>query len=208
MLEIPQLLRKVNVVAVGVIKTLDFVPQGVDLFFAELADLGYLVARIYAFTVDKNGLQQFFGGKIGDSLLFPGIVLVEDGQRLGVIDRFMVEADEVGDGFAGFVIKEALKLFEVRVGDLFNIFADLDLGDDLTVFFFNRAKLVNAAENGGGAGGDESFANAEGIDLGALLNEVADDMLVKRVGNDDLTAVKTGFVHHFSDLAGKIGNVT
>ena len=94
----------------------------------------------------------------------------------------------------GVVAEETVDLFEVRVRDLAHVLADLDLGDDSPVLVLNGRQLVHAAEHGFGFGRDEPFADAEQVDLRALVEDVLDNILVERVRARDLAGLPSGLV--------------
>ena len=63
-----------------------------------------------------------------------------------------------------------------------------------------RIGFIGTTENRVALGGDKSFAHAEGVDLCILLEQIADDVFVKRVGSDYLTFIQSRFVQLFADL--------
>ena len=133
---------------------------------------------------------------------------IEDFKRLSVINGLIPNTNKVCLCLAGLFIAQAVDLFEVRSRDLANVFANFDLGNDLTVFFFNRANLVNTAKYGVTLCGNKAFANAKGIYTSILTDQFANEVFIKRVRNNDFALVPTGIVEHFANLFGKIRNVT
>ena len=116
----------------------------------------------------ENRHHQLLRLEIIDLLALPGCVGVEDFQILRVVDRFIVHAQIVCNRLAIVGAKEAVELFEVRVCDLADIFADLDLGNHIAVFVFHRRKLINAAEDRLGSCGNQPLADAKLVNLRAL----------------------------------------
>ena len=69
----------------------------------------------------------------------------------------------------------------MRICDLANVFADLDLRNDLArIRLFHCGQLIDAAEDRLAAGRDKPLADAEHIDAGALPQQVLDQMLIQR----------------------------
>ena len=93
----------------------------------------------------------------------------------------MAHTDVIGRGHAVFPVEEAINFFEAGVCDLADILADFDLGDYIAIVVLDRAQLVHAAEHGIGFGGDKPLADAEGIDLSALEQQLGDEPLVEGV---------------------------
>lgn len=73
--------------------------------------------------------------------------------------------------------------------------------------FSTAAQLVDAAEYRFGLGGDQALADAEGVDLCALYDEVAHQILIERVGRHDLHIRETGVVEHLAGLYREVRDV-
>ena len=132
---------------------------------------------------------------------------MENLDRFRTVKHFVVYAEQVCHSFVAVLIVNTVNLLEMRIGDLFGIFADLDLGNDLSVSF-NGNQFVNAAENRIALRRDQTFANAERVDFRTLYEKVTDNMLVKGVGNDDLTFGQALTVQLCTDFLGEISKVT
>ena len=78
-------------------------------------------------------------------------------------------------------------MLKARDGDLFNIFRNFDLGSNRSVFLFNSDKLIDAAENRLTSRGDQALANAEKIDLRALIDAIPNDVLILGIRDHNLT---------------------
>ena len=100
-------------------------------------------------------------------------------KRLGVVNYLVVRADVVRFGHAALPVEEAVHLLEAGVRDLADVFAELDLRDDLAVRFFDGAELIHAAEDRGALGGYQPLADAERVDLRALTDKLGNEALVK-----------------------------
>ena len=190
-----------------VIEALDLVPEGIDLLgavFFDLLDVGTLVDEL-AFLVD--GHEQLARFEVIDLLTLPRGVGVEDLKILAVIHSLVVDRQIVGDGLAGVTAIEAVELLEVRCRDLADVLADLDLGDDIAVLVLHRDELIDAAEDRLALGGNETLADAEGVDLRVLHPEILNEVLVERVRNGDGALCPARLVEHLARLAGKIGDV-
>ena len=92
-------------------------------------------------------------------------------------------------------------------GDLAHVLGDLDLGEDGAVGLLNGAELVHAAEDGVALGGDEALTHTEGIHLGALADQLADDVLIQGVRDHDLTVEPARLVQHTAHLLGEVGDI-
>ena len=95
----------------------------------------------------------------------------------------------------------------MRCRDLADILADLDLGDDIAVLVLHCDELIDAAEDRLALGGNETLADAEGVDLRVLHPEILNKVLVERVRNGDGALRPARLVEHLTRLAGKIGDV-
>ena len=124
-----------------------------------------------------------------------------------VVDGFIMDADQVRLRLAGVPAAQTVDLFEMRRGDLPHVLADLDLGDDRPVFILNGAQLVDASEHGIALGCDQAFPDPERVDLRALPDQLPDEVLVQRVGDDDLALRPARVVQHPADLLRQIGDV-
>ena len=171
---------------------------------ADLLQLGELIDE-NALFVDRH--EQLTQGEVLVGLALPGKVGVKQLQRLGIVHRFVVQTDQVGLGLCGFVVVNAVDLLEVRGGDLLHVFGKLDAGDDLALFVLDGADLVHAAEDGVGLRGDQTLADAKAVNPCALHDEIADDVLVERVGGDDLTVGPSRRVEHLARLLREVGDI-
>ena len=205
-LDIPELLREVNVVTVRVFKAPHLFPQGGDLPGAIVTDIMHGGRRIDTFSAPENRHLQFAQRVVGHGLAFPGFFGVEKFEREAFVQYLVVYGDEVGGGHAVFV-ENAVDFLKMRIGDLSGIFADLDLRDDLPVGVLLGGQFVYASEDRVALGGDEAFPDAERIDLRALRDDIPDDIFVQRVGDDDLTVGEAGFIEHPARLLGQVGDI-
>ena len=116
----------------------------------------------------EDGHLQLARREVGEHLLLPCCVGITDLERLRVVHDLIVQADVVRLGHAGVLAVEAVDLFEMRVCDLADVLADLDLRDDVAVCILDGRELVHAAEHRLAARGDEPLAHTEAVDLRAL----------------------------------------
>ena len=82
MLDIPQLLRKVDVIVVRIFKPLDLIPLEIYLLTAVRLYLGDRFAFVDTFSTDKYRLLKFFDPVIRECFFFPRIDRIEYRQRL------------------------------------------------------------------------------------------------------------------------------
>ena len=206
-LDVPQLLRQIDVIGMRVVKTLDLVPECVDLLGAVFLNVVQLRQLVDQLAVFEDRHEQLLRRKVIDPLALPRRLRVENFQIAAVVDRLVVDAQIVRDGLAGVVAEETVDLFEVRVRDLAHVLADLDLGDDSPVLVLDGRQLVHAAEHGLGFGRDEPFADAEQVDLRALVEDVLDNILVERVRARDFAALPACLVEQLPRLFRQIRHV-
>ena len=180
-LDIPQLLRQIDIVGVRIVKPLDLVPECIDLLGAVFLNFIQLRQLIDQFAVFENRHKQFLRREIIDLFALPCRLRIENLQITAVIDCLIIDTQIVGDGLAGIIAEEAIDLFKVRVCDLADVLADLDLGNDGPVLVLYGRQLINAAEHSFGFGRDEPLTDAEQINLRALIENVLDDIFVKRI---------------------------
>ena len=95
----------------------------------------------------------------------------------------------------------------MRVGNLSRIFGDFDFRNDAAVFVFFCNELVNTAENRVTLCRNQTLTDTKRVDLRALVDQIADDIFVKRVGNNDLTFRQSRFIEHLTRFFGKVRQV-
>jgi len=122
LLDVPELFGKVDIVAVGVLESLDLVPEGFYLCKTVVADLGDVGSVVDLFTVLVDGNEKLLYGVIGELLCLPGFDGIEYLEGLCGVDDLVVHAEEVCACLAGFVVVDTVDLFEVGVGDLLGVF--------------------------------------------------------------------------------------
>ena len=88
----------------------------------------------------------------------------------------------------------------MRRRDLSDVFADLDLGDDVSVFVLHSSQFVHATENRLGLGGDQALTNAEHINLGALAEDILNNIL-------DFLASQISSLTNPTNVANAIGSM-
>ena len=91
-LDVPELLRQIDVIGVRVVKPLDLVPECVDLRLAvglDLVQLRQLVDQLAAF---EDRYEQLLLREVIDFLALPRRLRVEDFQILRVVDRLVKHA--------------------------------------------------------------------------------------------------------------------
>ena len=119
LLDVPELLRQVHVVVMGILKALNLVPQQVDPSGAVGPHLGDGGGVVYPPAPQEDGSEQLLGGEVGDTAALPGGVGVKELQGLALVHRLVVEGDEVGESLAALLVEQAVHLLEVGVGDLY-----------------------------------------------------------------------------------------
>ena len=137
-LERPELLGKVNVVVVRIAEAANLVPHTLDLLGTVLTDLGKRGERVDLLAVFKHLNEQLGCRIILKRLALPGRYGVKDLERLCIVDRLIVKADQVSLSLAGLATAESVDLLEVRCGDLAHVLADLYLGDDISLLVPRR----------------------------------------------------------------------
>ena len=168
-LDIPQLLRQIDIVGVRIVKPFDLVPECIDLLGAVFLNFIQLRQLIDQFAVFENRHKQFLRREIIDLFALPCRLRIENLQITAVIDCLIIDTQIVGDGLAGIIDEEAIDLFKVRVCDLADVLADLDLGDDIAVLVLHCDELIDAAEDRLALGGNETLTDAEGAEIRVAL---------------------------------------
>ena len=82
MLDVPELLREVNVVAVRILKALDLLPESVDLGSAILLYIRDVGCIVDALTRLEYRNEKLACGVVRDGLLLPGLDGIEELERL------------------------------------------------------------------------------------------------------------------------------
>ena len=206
LLDVPELLREVDVVSVGILKSLDLFPESFYLAAAVISDLGDVRGCVDALAVFENRNEELAHLIVGDGLLFPGLDGVEEGERLRLVYLLVINAELIGDSDTRLAVEYSVNALEVRIGDLLGVLGDLYLRVNDAVALFGN-ELINTAEDGVGFCGDKSLTDAEGVYLRALTDYISYNVLVKRVGNDNSTLGKACLIEHFSRLLGKVGDI-
>ena len=202
---VPDFPGEVDLVDVGVIEAEVFIPEGGDLFLAVVPDF-----RKAGPVVDQLAGPEDFLVHGTDLIVFqdhplPGVGGMEDLIGGPVGQGLILEEDEVGQGLVVLIVKTA-KVLESGGGDLLHVLGDLDLGENLPILFHGH-QLVDAPEDRVGLGGDEVFADTEGVQAGFLLEDVRNPVLIQGVGGDDFGVGVAGFIQHPAGLLGEVGDI-
>ena len=103
-LDIPKLLRKVNIVVVRIGESSDLIPHALYFSFAvslDLFDGGQLIDKL-------TGLVylylQFFCGEVLKHLAFPCVLRIKELYGLCIIYSFVVNAKQIGFSFTGLIV--------------------------------------------------------------------------------------------------------
>ena len=206
LLQFIQFLGQIDVVALGVLEPESLFPQGFHLLPAVLLD-GFDVRGIVDFfAVVEEADLQVAGREVLQFLLLPHGLRIEEDVPVAGRRRFVADRQQVGDGLSVFVVVEPVDFLIARVGDLFDVFGDLDFRDEFAVLFDGH-QLVDAAEYRLGLGCDETLADAEGVDLRTFHDHIPDQVFVQGVGNGDGAVFETCLVQHFPGLFRQIGDI-
>ena len=138
-LDIPELLRKVNVVVVGILKSEYLLPHTADLSYAACLDLVKRGKIVHKLALVEHPDEKLLCGVVGEGLALPGAVGIEELDRLAVVNRLVVEANEVSFSLTGILVSLAVYLLEMRSCDLCRVFAELDLRNNVTFLILNCA---------------------------------------------------------------------
>ena len=155
-----------------IFKALYLIPQRIDLLGAVFCY--FLDRRRYIDlpAVFKDLDLQLFGNKIGHDLALPGVVGVEYLVWLALIYFFGVERYNIGYCLAGLAVVEPPRNFNTGKCNFRRVFAYLYLRDNLA-FFFNRRKLIYAAEDRLARSGYKALTDAVAVNLRALEYHIA-----------------------------------
>ena len=190
-----------------IVKPLHLVPQRVHLrgaIFLDLRERRHVVDQL-AVLEDRH--EQLLRREVVDVLPLPRGLRIKNFKIPAVVHDLIVQADIVRDGLSGVVAVEAVDLLKVRVRDLADVLADLDLRDDVARLVLDGGQLVHAAEHRLAARGDEPLAHAEQVDLRTLIQQILNEILIQRVRAADLAALPARLVEHFARLLRQIGHV-
>ena len=182
-------------------------PERFELLGAALPDSLERREIIDELARAEHGDHHVFGAEVRERFALPCVFRVEDRERLRIVRRLVIQAEIVRKRLAVRAVVEAVKLLEVGDRDLGDVFAHLDLRDDLARFTLHGDELVYAAEHRLALGSDEPLADAEGVDARALQQQVLDDIFVERVGAGDGAALPARLVEHAAGLLREIGHI-
>ena len=159
-LDIPELLRQIDVIGVRVVKPLDLVPECVDLRLAVGLDLVQLRQLVDQLAVFEDRLQQLPNGVVLQGLDLPGGIGIKDIVRLGEIDLLVPQAQLIRQRLSAVLIIVAVDALEAGVGNLLGVLGELNLRDKLAcLFILYGCKLVYTAECRAVLCGDEVGAD-------------------------------------------------
>lgn len=190
----------------GIFKALYLIPELVCLSGAVAADVRCRGRGVNAFSVLKNRYKQLAQMVIRDGFALPSVLRIKDFERLCFVNRFVIDAKQVGNGFAAVVVIDSVYFFIVRVCDFSRILADFDFRLDDAILFRGH-ELIYASENRVAFGGDEAFADAESVDFRSLADDVADDIFIERIGYDDFTFRQALADERGADFLCEIGDI-
>ena len=108
---IPELRREVNIVVVGILKSLDLIPESIKLLRAECSCFIGGFVFVYNLAARDDRLKQLLRGVVCEGLLFPGEVRVKEGEGSGEIYYLIGEGDKVRLRLSGLVVKNSVNLF-------------------------------------------------------------------------------------------------
>ena len=191
----------------GVLEPLHLVPEGLHLLLAvglDFLEAGPLIHQPAALEYgDLEGLR----GEVRVSLPLPGGPGIEELQAPALVHLLVPDGDIIRLGLAGGLVKNAVDLFEMGIGDLVLVFADLDLGNHRSRPVLQGHQLVHPAEDRLAAGGNHPLAHAEQVHLGPLDQQIPDDIFVQGVGGGDPALRPARAVQHLPGLLGEVGDV-
>ncbi len=141
---------------------------------------------------------------------------LDRGREAGVVD--VVQLGPVAGRQPGVLVVDDVRdqrvaqpqpahLQDARVGDLDRLLAELELVLPGAVVAAHRAELVDAAQRGLLAAGDQLGADAPGVDARALLEQAGDHGLVEIVRRDDARLGEAGVVEQAPRLDRQVGEV-
>ena len=118
-----------------IFKSFHLIPHRIQLLPAIVLDLvdGWRFVDALAFF--ENLLPQILCIKIRDFLSLPHRVRIKDLLFSILRYRLTIQHDHISQSPVAVPVKETIYGFESRIGDLLNIFTDLDLRDQLSIFF-------------------------------------------------------------------------
>ena len=142
-LQIPKLLRKVNLVFLRVDDSSVFGEErGYRLVLSRtnIFERGLVVNK---FSVLENRHHKFFEFIVGERRFLPGLFGMENGEGLRCVESFVFEANQVRLRHA--VFEDTHDLFNAGIGGLFVAVGHFDFGHEFAVLF-KRTQLVHPKE--------------------------------------------------------------
>ena len=141
-LEIPKVLRQVDFVFLRVDNSAVFGEKLFYVFVFVVADLFERRLVVNEFSVLENGHHEFLDFVVGESGLFPGLLGMENRERLRSVKSLVFKTNKVRLRHA--VLEDTHDLFHAGIGGLFVAVRDLDLWHEFAVFF-ECAEFIHAA---------------------------------------------------------------
>lgn len=147
LLNVPKLLGKIHIISMGIFKALYLIPELVCLSGAVAADVRCRGRGVNAFSVLKNRYKQLAQMVIRDGFALPSVLRIKDFERLCFVNRFVIDAKQVGNGFAAVVVIDSVYFFIVRVCD-FSRFSLILIFGSMTPFFSVATSLYTPPKTG------------------------------------------------------------
>src|SRR5699024_8017192 len=147
--------------------------QGVHLLQTMRTNVLNLWQLVDQLALFKDRLEHLLCVHVFQRALLPGCQRIKngDGDWILGIQLLIVDADIVGDRHA-VLVKEAVQLLKMRIGDLLQTFANLDLWNKFAVLL-DRYQLVYTAKDRIGLAGNQALTDAEAVDLCTLNLQIA-----------------------------------
>ena len=174
-----------------ILKSLDRIPERVDLLCAVILDIVDGRGFVDRLTVIEDLNKELSCLVILKCLGLPCLNGIEDLIGLTGRDLFACNEQDISHSLAGCLVVESYDLLIAGSRDLAGILGDLHLGDNITVLILDCSDLINASEYGFCLGRDKPLTYTEGIYACALTDKVSDEIFVESIGYCDLTVCKS-----------------
>lgn len=165
--QIPERFGEIHINLLRIYQTPGFIPERIQLPGTVVPDIHDGRRCVDTFPVFEDRNKQFADSKTAACQpgLFPGGYRVKNHQRFAVIIMFIGQGNQVGFDFSGVFVVKTENGFIARVGDLFNIFRNLNLRYEVSLIIGNGRQFIDTAKGRAVFGSDEVGADAPGSDL-------------------------------------------
>ena len=191
-------------------ETFCLIPKSLFLLTTEFCNLLYRWGFVLTFSMLEDRNKQFTHcvASARKKCFLPCSIRVEEEKIFFRVKCFISKADQISAQHTSLFIVNTINGFISRIGDLFNVFRNLDLWLKFAFCVLDSSQFIHTAKGRAVLGCNKIRSDTPGRNSSTLHLKIVDQKFIQVIGSGNDSILESGIIQHLTRLFGKVSEVT